>query len=109
MSFLHSLEDYHYFTASHLREAAKFRQANKDCLRHSQHIAMMMPDKIEHLHLTQKTLSERMGCTQQFVSKILRGQENLSIEAICKLEDSQSLQILPKSLRRNKINSGSHV
>jgi antitoxin component HigA of HigAB toxin-antitoxin module len=103
------LEQHPSSTPSHWREAAEFRQANKAWLRHSQQIAMMMLDKMEELHLTQKALSERMGCTQQYVSKILRGQENLSIETICKIEEALSLQILPKSSRLNKINSGSHV
>jgi antitoxin component HigA of HigAB toxin-antitoxin module len=103
------LEQHQSSTPSHWREAAEFRQANKAWLRHSQHIAMMMLNKMEEQHVTQQALSERMGCTQQFVAKILRGQENLSIETISKIEDALFLQILPKSSRLNKINSGSHV
>ena len=38
------------------------------------------------LGLSQKELAERMGCTQQFVSLILKGKENLTLETISKLE-----------------------
>ena len=47
---------------------------------------MKMLDKMEEQHLNQSQLAERMGCTQQYISKILRGQENLSIETIAKIE-----------------------
>ena len=40
-------------------------------------IAMKMLDRMEELGLTQKMLAERMGCSQQYVSKVLRGRENL--------------------------------
>ena len=36
--------------------------------------------------MTQKRLSELMGCSQQYVSKILKGQENLSLETLAKIE-----------------------
>ena len=35
-------------------------------------------------HLTQRYMAERLGCTQQYVSKILKGTENLSLETITK-------------------------
>ncbi len=38
------------------------------------------------LRLTQKELAERMGCSQQYVSLILKGKENLTLETISKLE-----------------------
>ena len=51
-------------TPSRWREKAEWRNANKSWLRYSQRIAMMMLDKMEELGLTQKTLAERMGCSQ---------------------------------------------
>lgn len=38
-----------------------------------------------------------MGCSQQYVSKVLKGQENLSLETISKIESCLGLQILPTS------------
>ena len=89
------LEEHESNTASRWREAAECRQANESWLRRSQRIAMLMLDKMEELHLTQTVLAQRMGCSLQYVSKILRGKENLSIETLCKIEDALSLHLLP--------------
>ena len=35
---------------------------------------------------SQTELAHKMGCSQQYVSKILKGQENLSLETISKTE-----------------------
>ena len=48
----------------------------------------MMLDKMEDLGLTQKSLAELMGCSQQYVSRVLKGTENLSIETISKIESA---------------------
>lgn len=79
---------------SHWKENAEWRIANKSWLRYSQQIAMMMLDKMEELNLTQKKLSERMGCSQQYISKILKGQENLSLETIAKIESCLEVKIM---------------
>ena len=81
-------------TPSKWRENAEWRMANKSWLRYSQHIAMMMLDKMEELGMTQKRLSELMGCSQQYVSKVLKGQENLSLETLAKIERCLQLPIL---------------
>ena len=84
------LEKYQSSTPSRWREEAEYRA----WLRHSQYIAMLMLEKMDELSLTQKALAERMGCTQQYVSKILRGKENLSIETLSKIESALSLRLL---------------
>ena len=38
-----------------------------------------------------------MGCSQQYVSKVLKGQENLSLETLSKIERCLNLQIIAKS------------
>lgn len=68
--------------------------ANKSWLRYSQRIAMMMLDRMDEFGLTQKAVAERMGCSQQYVSRVLKGTENLSIETISKIESALDLQIL---------------
>lgn len=81
-------------TPSKWRENAEWRIANKSWLRYSQKIAMMMLDKMEELGLTQRALAERMGCSQQYISRVLKGTENLSIETISKIETALQLEIL---------------
>lgn len=83
-------------TPSKWREKAEWKQNNKSWLRYSQFIAIKMLEKMNELGLTQKALAERMDCSQQYISKVLRGQENLSIETICKIEDALDIELLPK-------------
>ena len=64
------LEQHQPETPSKWREKAEFRLANKSWLRYSQHVAMMMLDKMEEIGLNQRGLAERLGCTQQYVSKM---------------------------------------
>lgn len=90
------LNEHKSSTPSKWKEEADFRVANKSWLRYSQHIAMMMLDKMEKLNMTQKALAEKMGCSQQYVSKILKGRENLSIETLCKIENALQLTLLPQ-------------
>ena len=67
------LNEHRSTTPSEWRENAEWRMANKSWLRYSQRIAMMMLDKMEELGLTQKALAERMGCSQQYISRVLKG------------------------------------
>lgn len=85
-------------TPSRWRKKAEYRLQNKSWLRHSQRIAMLMLDKMEEMSLTQKQLAEQMGCSQQYVSKVLKGQENLSLETMAKIEDCLNISILNDEL-----------
>lgn len=88
------LSEHSSATPSKWSEKAKWRQENKTWLRYSQRIAMMMLDRMELLGLTQKSLAEKMGCSQQYISRVLKGTENLSIETISKIESALELDIL---------------
>ena len=88
---------------SRWREKAEWRLQNKSWLRHSQHIALLMLDKMEEMHLTQKQLAEQMGCSQQYVSKVLKGQENLSLETMTKIENCLNLSILKENVKTRSV------
>ncbi len=81
-------------SASKWREEAEWRNENKSWLRYSQAIAMKMLEKMEALGMTQKTLAERMNCSQQYISKVLKGRENLSLETLAKIEEALDLQLV---------------
>jgi antitoxin component HigA of HigAB toxin-antitoxin module len=49
-------------------------------------IAIKARSKMELLGMTQKQLAEKMGCSQQYVSLLLKGNENLTLETIAKIE-----------------------
>lgn len=87
-----TLEDFASATPSRWRENAIYRLENSRWLRRSQKIAMEMLDRMELLGVNQKELAQRMGCTPQYVSKILKGKENLSLETICKIEDALDME-----------------
>ncbi len=67
---------------------------NASWLRHSQQIAVKVLLKMKELHLTQKALAERMNCTQQYVSKILKGKENLSLDTMTRLEEALEISLV---------------
>ena len=41
-----------------------------------------------------KAPAERMNCTQQYVSKILKGRENMSLDTLSKLEDALDINLI---------------
>jgi antitoxin component HigA of HigAB toxin-antitoxin module len=88
------LEAHKSETPSKWREEAEWRRDNASWLRHSQHIAVKVLLKMKELNLTQKTLAERIDCTQQYVSKILKGKENLSLDIITRLETALQINLL---------------
>ncbi|MDE6755418.1 MAG: helix-turn-helix transcriptional regulator [Muribaculaceae bacterium] len=94
---LSKLHEHQSPTPSKWKENAEWRIANKSWLRYSQKIAMMMLDRMEELGLTQKSVAEKMGCSQQYISRILKGTENLSIETISKIESALGLKIMEMS------------
>ena len=91
---LSRLNEHQSSTPSRWRENSEWRMANKSWLRFSQYIAMRMLDRMEALSLTQKALAERLGCSQQYISRVLKGTENLSIESISKIEAALEMDIL---------------
>lgn len=76
------------------REQAEWERDNRAWIRHSQFIAIIMLSRMNKLHLTQTSLAERMGCSQQYVSRILKGKENLSLETISKIEEALQMSII---------------
>lgn len=94
IKIISKLKQHQSSTPSKWRENAEWRMANKSWLRYSQQIAMMMLDKMDERNMTQKKLAELMGCSQRYVSKVLKGQENLSLETLSKIERCLNLQFL---------------
>jgi antitoxin component HigA of HigAB toxin-antitoxin module len=80
-------------TPSKWREEAEWRRANRAWLRRSQTVAMRMLDKMSEMKWTQSQVAEKLGCTQQYVSKIVKGSENLTLEMLSKIEDALGIII----------------
>lgn len=91
---LEYLENHQPVTPSNWREKAEWRRENRDWIRHSQEIALAMLNKMDELKMSQTALAKQLGCSQQYVSKLLKGGENLSLETISKIEKALSITII---------------
>ena len=68
--------------------------ANRAWLRVSQRIAFDILERIDELDWTQKILAEKMGVSPQYVNKLVRGSENLTLETLLKLQTILDIPIL---------------
>lgn len=91
---LEFLETHKSETPSTWREDAEWRRDNWTWLQHSQKIAVKILLQMKVLGLTQKSLAEQMNCTQQYISKILKGKENMSLETLSKLENALKINLI---------------
>ena len=91
---LEFLEVHQSPTPSTWREEAENRRENWSWMRHSQRIAVKVLLKMKQDNLTQKALAERMNCTLQYVSKILKGKENMSLDTLSRLEEALGISLI---------------
>lgn len=75
-------------------EEAKWRQDNEVWLKWSQGIAMQIIDYMQDHNLTRTDIAQRLGCTPQYVSKILSGRTNFSFKSIAEIEKRLNLRIM---------------
>jgi transcriptional regulator with XRE-family HTH domain len=75
----------------------QWRRENRSWLKESSRIAISILKRLDDLSWTQKTLAEKMTVSPQQISKILKGQENLTLETIVKLESCLGLVLIEKS------------
>lgn len=88
------LEKHASSTPCKWREVFEYMNANDSWLRYSQEIAMQMLDRMEALGINQNQLADKMGCSRQYISKVLKGRENLSLETLYKIEKALDISIL---------------
>ena len=48
--------------------------------------------------VTQVELAKRMGCTQQYVSNLLKGSSNMTLETIARLENALNIDLIKSAL-----------
>ena len=71
-------------------------QEVKDWEKYSRQIVLAMLKRMAELGMTQQMLAEKMNCTQQYVSKVLKGQKNMSLETLCKIESTLGIEIFKR-------------
>ena len=75
-------------------EKAQWREDNQAWLDKSALIAMKVLRAISDQNTSQKKLAEKMKVSAQYVNKIVKGSENLSLETISKLETALGILLI---------------
>lgn len=78
-------------------EEAKWRQDNEVWLKWSQGIAMKIINYMQEHNLSRADIASRLGCSPQYVSKILSGHTNFSFKSIAEIEKCLNIQIMEAS------------
>ena len=78
-------------------EEAKWRQDNEVWLKWSQGIAMKIIDYMQEHELSRADIAARLGCSPQYVSKILSGHTNFSFKSIAEIEKRLNINIMEVS------------
>lgn len=79
---------------SNWAEKAQWRKDNEHWLKRSAKLAMKILLRLKECGMTQKELAERMGVSAQYISKLLKGNENMSLETIGRIESLLDMQLL---------------
>lgn len=84
---------------------ARLRKANREMLKASSSIALMVLERLDELGMKQKGFAENMGVSPQYISKFLKGRENITLSTIIQLQSVLGISILStnkedKNIRR---------
>lgn len=88
------LEEHQSSEPSTFVEEAKWRQENASWLKWSQSIAMAIVDYMQENGFSRADVALRLGCTPQYVSKILSGKTNFSFKSIAEIEQRLGISCL---------------
>lgn len=83
---------------SRWKKEAQWRRDNAYWLKYSRRITLQVLQAMDKQSVTQKQLAERMGCSQQYVSNLLKGSSNMTLETIAKLEQALNIDIVSSAL-----------
>ena len=73
---------------------ADIYDANKDWMDKSALIAVKILSSLRSKSVTQKELAESISVTPQYINKVVKGGENLSLATICKIEKSLGITLI---------------
>ena len=75
-----------------------WRQDNEYWLKYSRIITLQVLRSMEEQSVTQVELARRMGCSQQYISNLLKGSSNMTLETIARLENALNIDIIKSTL-----------
>lgn len=70
------------------RDREDYKKENRKERRKSRNVALRILDILDERKMSQQDLADKLSVTRQQVSKILKGQENMTLETVEKLEKS---------------------
>jgi transcriptional regulator with XRE-family HTH domain len=79
---------------SKVHEHMDFIKTNKAWLKKSMCIAVGILKVIREKNISQNTLANNLNVSPQYVNKILKGSENLTLETITKIEEILDVQLI---------------
>lgn len=79
---------------SEWRDRVDSRHKDADWLKKSAMIAVKVLSRLHELGMSQKQLAEVLRVSPQYVSKIVKGQQNLTLETISKLERILGMELV---------------
>ncbi|MCI2060586.1 MAG: helix-turn-helix transcriptional regulator [Bacteroidales bacterium] len=85
-------------TPSKWREAAEWRRKNEKWLKYARVITMKTMQAMDKQSVTQSILAKRMGCSQQYVSNLLKGSSNMTLETISRIETALNIDLIGSAL-----------
>lgn len=85
-------------TPSKWREAAEWRRKNEKWLKYARVITMKTMQAMDKQSVTQSILAMRMGCSQQYVSNLLKGSSNMTLETISRIETALNIDLIGSAL-----------
>lgn len=89
-----------YLKANQRKEEHSFldlaRKAREDWpwQKYSYAIAIKSASRMAALGITQQQLAGKLGCTQQHISHLLKGQANMTLETIAKIESALNIDLI---------------
>lgn len=85
-------------TPSKWREAAEWRRKNEKWLKYARVITIKTMQAMDKQSVTQSILAKRMGCSQQYVSNLLKGSSNMTLETISRIETALNIDLIGSAL-----------
>lgn len=79
---------------SNWKEKVEYLIDNEAWLDKSADIALSILDRLDDLKISKAELARRMGVSRQYVNKIVKGQENLTLEQISKIEQVLEFKLI---------------
>jgi transcriptional regulator with XRE-family HTH domain len=95
--------------SSNWMELKAYKKENRKWIDRSMDIALRILDTLEQKGMSQTDLAQVLGVTRQYVSRIVRGTENLTLETISRIEHVLDIDLIKTVDEEEKVASTTAV